>query len=520
VIDFPGRMKGFAMRQTQSREKASLLLVLLCPLLAALAAAAQTAPGSPGTPSSYPGAAGGSVTLSPTGGSSSQGTAPGVTTQGPFQGSVPTGQATGTTIGISLKDAFDRALKYNLGVIESNQNTRAARAEKLHALNALLPTLYGQLSGSVEQINLQAQGLRLNTIPGIPIPTLVGPFSVADIRGYLSQRVFNWSDIKNWKSASLSETAAFYSYKSDRDLVVLVTATAYLQVVADGANVESNQAQVRTNQAIYQQNLDQNRQGVVASIDVLRAKVQLQTQQQQLIAVENQLAIDKLTLARVIGLPNGQEFQLTDKVPYALLADVTLEQALAQAHATRPDYLAAKAQVRAAELAHQAAVAENYPWVGVNGNYGDIGSPNFAHSHGTFAVAGTLTIPLFLGSQVRADKLQADSALQDRKAQLADLGGKIDDQVRTAFLNLRSSGELVTVAQSNMELANQTLIQSQDRFTAGVTNSVEVVQSQQTVAAANQAYISSLYSYNAAKISLAQAIGVAEQSGLEYLGVK
>jgi outer membrane protein TolC len=520
VIDVPGKMKGFAMRQTPSREKAILFLVLLCPLLAALAATAQTAPGNSGSPSSYPSSAGAGVTLSPTGGPSSPGTAPGVTTQGPFQGSVPTGQATGTTIGISLKDAFDRALKYNLGVIESNQNTRAARAERLHYLNALLPTLYGQLTGSVEQINLQAQGLRLNIIPGIPIPTLVGPFSVADIRAYLSQRVFNWSDIKNWKSASQSETAAFYSYKSDRDLVVLVTATAYLQVVADGANVESNRAQVRTNQAIYQQNLDQNREGVVASIDVLRAKVQLQTQQQQLIAVENQLAIDKLTLARVIGLPNGQDFQLTDKVPYALLADVTLEQALAQAHATRPDYLAAKAQVRAAELAHQAAAAENYPSIGINANYGDIGSPNFGRSHGTFAVAGTVTIPLFLGSQVRADKLQADSVLENRKAQLADLGGKIDDQVRTALLNLHSSSELVTVAQSNIELANQTLTQAQDRFTAGVTNTVEVVQAQQTVAVANQAYISSLYSYNAAKIALAQAIGVAEQSGLEYLGVK
>ncbi|HKD81078.1 MAG TPA: TolC family protein [Candidatus Angelobacter sp.] len=440
--------------------------------------------------------------------------------QSPFQGSVPTGQATGTTLALTLKDAFSRALQYNLGAIQSNQNTRAAHAERLRNLSALLPNLYGQLSGAVQQINLQAQGLRLNTIPGVPIPTLVGPFSVQDARAYLSQKIFNWSDIKNWKSASESETAALYSYKSDRDLVVLVTATAYLQVVSDAANVESNRAQVRTNQAIYDQNLDLNKHGVIADIDVLRAKVQLQTQQQQLIAVENQLAIDKLTLARIIGLPNGQQFQATDTIPYSALTGVTLEQALQQAQTTRSDYLAAKAQVRAAELAQQGAAAENYPSVGVNANYGDIGSPNFNRSHGTFSVAGTVTVPLFLGTQVRADKLKADATLQNRKAQLADLGGKIDTEVRTAFFNLNSSGELVTVAQSNIELANQTLTQSQDRFRAGVTNNLEVVQAQQAVAAANQAYIASLYSYNAAKISLAQAIGVAEQSGLEYLGVK
>jgi outer membrane protein TolC len=387
-------------------------------------------------------------------------------------------------------------------------------------LSALLPYLSGQLTGSVEQINLQAQGLRLQTIPGIPIPTLVGPFTVADIRAYLSQKVFNLSDIRNWKSATQAETAASYSYKSDRDLVVLVTATAYLQVIADAANVESNRAQVNTNQAIYQQNLDQNKQGVVAGIDVLRAKVQLQAQQQQLIAVENQFAIDKLTLARIIGLPNGQEFQLADKIPYQALSGITLEQALQKAQANRPDYLAAKAQVRAAELALQAAAAENYPSVGLNANYGDIGSPNFGRSHGTFAVVGTVTIPLFLGTQVRADKLRADSVLQDRKAQLADLSGKIDDQVRTAFFNLHASAELVAVAQSSVELANQTLTQAQDRFRAGVTNNLEVVQAQQAVAAANQSYIAGLYTYNAAKISLAQALGVAEQSGLEYLGVK
>jgi outer membrane protein TolC len=460
------------------------------------------------------------VTVTPTGGQPSPGTAPGVTTQGPFQGSVPTGKATGTVLPITLKDALDRALKYNLGIIQSDQSTRAARAQRLRNLSALLPNLYGQLLANIQQVNLQALGLRQNVIPGGRIPTIVGPFAVEDVRGYLTQDVFNWSYIQNLRSASQSETAAKLSYKSDRDTVVLVTATAYLQVIADIANVDSNQAQVRTNQTIYDRNVDQFEQGTVASIDVLRSKVQLQTQQQQLIAVQNQLSIDKLTLARIIGLPNGQEFELTDKVPYTELTGITLEQALAQAYVTRPDYQAAKAQVRAAELAYQAAAAENYPSLGISANYGDIGSPNFGTSHGTFTVAGTMTIPLFLGTQVRADKLQADTVLQNRKAQLADLGGKIDDQVRTAFFNLQSSSELVAVGRSNIDLANQTLVQSQDRFEAGVTNNVEVVQSQQAVAAANQSYIASLYSYNAAKIALAQAIGVAEQFGLAYLGVK
>jgi outer membrane protein TolC len=274
---------------------------------------------------------------------------------------------------------------------------------------------------------------------------------------------------------------------------------------------------LNTAQTLYQQDVDRGKQGVIASIDVLRSQVELQTQQQRVIAAENQLNIDKLTLARVIGLPKGQEFQLTDSVPYAPLDGLTLDQALQQAHSTRPDYLSAQSQVLAAEFSLGAAAAENYPFLSTDTNYGDIGSPNFGTSHGTLSFEVALNIPIFQGSRVRADKLQADSALQQRKAELADLDGKIDDQVRTAFYNLKSSSDLVAVARSNIDLANQTLTQAQDRFSAGVADNLEVVQAQESVASANQSYIASLYSFNLAKISLAQALGVAEQSGLRYL---
>ena len=132
----------------------------------------------------------------------------------------------------------------------------------------------------------------------------------------------------------------------------------------------------------------------------------------------------------------------------------------------------------------------------------------------------TLNVPIFRGTRVRADTLEADAALRQRQAELADLDGEIDQQVRTAFFNLRSSSDLVTVAQSNIELANQTLVQAQDRFTAGVANNLDVVQAQESVASANQSYIASLFTYNLAKISLAQAMGVAEQSALTFLGAK
>ncbi len=222
--------------------------------------------------------------------------------QSPFLGSVPTGQVTGNALELSLKDAFARALKYNLGVIESGENTRAAHAVRLRNLNALLPNLAARVSGSVEQLNLRALGFVIN-IPGLRIPAIVGPFGVADARAYFSQELFNWSDVKSWKSATESERASQSTYKSDRNLVVLTAGNAYLLVISDVATVDSIRAQVKTAQTLYQDSVDRNKQGVIASIDLLRARVELQTQQQRLIAAQNQLAIDKLTLARVIGLP-------------------------------------------------------------------------------------------------------------------------------------------------------------------------------------------------------------------------
>jgi outer membrane protein TolC len=449
----------------------------------------------------------------------SPGRSAGQSAQSPFLGSVRTGKAEPTDLALSLEDAFARALQYNLGLIESEQSTRSTRALRLRNLSALLPDLSAQVSATRQTVNLQALGLRLQ-IPGVVVPTVVGPFSVADARGYLSQEIVNWSSIKSWKSAAESEKASRFSYRSDRDLVVYTTANAYLLVISDEATVETTRAQLKTAETLHERAVDQNQAGVVAAIDVLRARVELQTQQQRLIAAENQLAIDKLALARVIGLPKGQAFHVADAVPYAPLSGISLEEALPRAHATRPDYLAAQARVRAAEQARQAAAAGYYPSLGATASYGASGSPNFGSAHDTYSVGVAVSIPLFPGTRVKADKLQADASLQQRRAELADLDGRIDDEVRTAFFNLQSSSDQVAVAESNRDLAAQTLTQAQERSSAGVADNLEVVQAQESVAAANQSYIAALYAHNLAKVSLSLAVGEAEQSALPYLGAK
>jgi outer membrane protein TolC len=276
---------------------------------------------------------------------------------------------------------------------------------------------------------------------------------------------------------------------------------------------------VESAQALYAKAHDQQLAGVVPAIDALRAQVEFQTRQQQLIAARNDYAKQKLLLARTIGLPPGQEFNLTDKSPYEPLTPMSLEQALQRAYALRPDYLAAVQQVRGAQLFRRAATAEHLPSLNLAGDYGAAGV-NVGNSHGVFDVGATLAIPIFAGGRAHADALQAEATLRQSKQQLDSLRGQIDYDVRAALLDLNSAADQVEVARQALDLANQTLDQARDRFTAGVTDNLEVVQAQEAVATANESFISSLYAHNVAKISLARAIGFAEEGVKQYLESK
>src|SRR6266699_2906181 len=372
-------------------------------------------------------------------------------TESPYLGSVPTGAPTGTVLQLSLSDALDRGLKYNLGLIESDVRMRTTRAARLKDLNELLPNVKASISQTVEQVNLRALGFHFN-VPGIP--TVVGPFGIQDARGNISQELFDWNSIEKLRASNERVKASQNSYKSSRDLVILAVANAYLQVIADSSTIESQQAQLSTSQALYQRARDQRAAGVAARIDELRAQVEFQTQQQRLITARDQQSKDMLSLARAIGLPTGQGFSLTDNAPFALPQGVSLDKALQDAYANRPDYLSAQLEVRAAGLSRKAAVAENFPTVTSAANYGDIG-PNFGNSHGTITASASVNIPIFQGTRVKADVLEADATLQQKQAQLEDLKGHIDQDVRSAFLDLDSASELVKVAQNNMDLARE-----------------------------------------------------------------
>ncbi|HML16306.1 MAG TPA: TolC family protein [Bryobacteraceae bacterium] len=429
-----------------------------------------------------------------------------------FQGSVPSGQATAAPIPLSLEDAIARGLKTNLGLLVRDTGNQLARIERKRALINLLPDIQGSAQATEQQLDLASFGFHFAGVPSV-----IGPFHYVGAQAALGQTVFDWTALKNKLSADQNQKAAQLSVEDGRDLVVQAVASAYLQIISDAARIEATKAVVATAQALYQRAHDQHVAGVSPAIDELRSQVELKTQQQVLLAQQNQSDKDKLALGRVIGLASGQDFSLTDTVPYRPLESLAPADALHQALETRADYRSALMQVRAAESARVAVLAERYPTLGLAANYGDIGE-NFNNSHGIFTVTGSLKFNIFDSGRIRSDIDQADAIIQQRRNELADLQGQIDFQIRAALLDLKTAADQVAVSQDNLNLANQTLEQARDRFAAGVADNIEVVQAQESVANANQSLISSIYMHNLAKVSLARAIGATATNLQKFMG--
>jgi outer membrane protein TolC len=436
--------------------------------------------------------------------------------QGSFASSVPERPVSGV-LQLSLETSIARGLKQNLGALLANEDVRSARGARWQQLSALLPnvTTSSYVDGSLVDLAEYGFTYNLHNV-GVNIPSIVGPFGYLDSRAYVTQSIFDWKAINNVHAASENVKSAQSTYQDARDLVVLAVGYLYFETVADQARIDTAQAQVNTAQALYDQANDQVQAGTSPAIDALRAHVELQSRQQQLIQAKNGFAIQKLSLARVIGLAPGQEFTLTDTSLYQPFAGLSLEEALKRAYASRSDYQAALADVRAAEYSRKAAEAGYLPSLAFSGDYGLAGTIPELTTHGVFDVRGTLTIPIFLGGRVKGDVAQAEARLKQSRDRADNLRAQIDADVRTALFNVESAEQLVAVSASNIDLAEQTLAQSEDRFRAGVTDTVEVVQAQQAVASAHEDYISSLYQDNYAKISLARALGAAEVGVKDY----
>ena len=349
------------------------------------------------------------------------------------------------------------------------------------------------------------------SVPGFHIPTVVGPYNYFALQASLSQTVANLTAIDNYRSAKATARASQYSLQDARDLVTLAVGGAYLQVLAAQARVDAAQAQLDTANAVFHQSTEQHRQGVLAQLNVDQSQVQTLTQQQQIITLRNDLAKQKINLARLTGLPPNADYQLTDSFPFSPAPVQSVDDAVAQRRTT-------------------ARRPQGRPIAGGGSREGPVGRARRAPAlgfgqrrlrgdrHQPRPIARSLHrgrhaqhSDLARRAKPAGDIAQAEAVLAQRQAELEDTRGQIEAEVREAYLDLEAAAGQVEVARKNLQVAQETLEMTRARMEAGVINTVEVVQAQQTVSSAQLDLINSVFAHNLAKLSLARALGHAEQ---------
>jgi outer membrane protein TolC len=432
--------------------------------------------------------------------------------QNPFLGSVPTGTVSSDPIALSLTDAITRGLRYNLGVIENQASLRHARAQRLRALSAMVPSISALLQQNVDDLNRVAIGLK---IPGLPNAS--GQFGFQESYVTFSDNGLNLDSLYRYRASKQEAEAQRLQLDDAGNVVALAVGTAYLQVQSSEARVETAKAELDSARELEAQALNRVNSGLAAEIDGFRATVQKQTSEQRLTVAAANLDKDKLTLGRLIGLPSGQQFNAISKAAYQPWAAGDLASLLAQARNDRADIKSAAATAHSTQLAKRAAQFQRAPGISLNGYYGSIGT-NLARSDSTYSLVATVSLPIFTGGRIRSDIQDASAQLDRRQSEYADIVGRVDYEVRNAFTDLQAADSAVKVAEKNSQLAQRTLDQARDRFLNGVTNNLEVIEAQQDVAAANENYISSLFAHNLAKLTLLRAMGSAQKDVNKYLG--
>ncbi|HEX4022350.1 MAG TPA: TolC family protein [Acidobacteriaceae bacterium] len=496
----------------------SILLSAACALLFGAMVCGQSAAQGFGQPAHASGGTGSTILLATPYASSTA-------ISNAYSGSVTTVRATAETIPLSLDDAIRRGLEHNLALVLAQQNQRIASGTELQGLNYLLPNISAQAARNRNDINLVALGFRPGLLaqfpPGIiPPGTTLGPVVTVNevsAQANLQQSLFDLSAIEEYRAEKEKQTVAYYQMESTRGFVILDVATSYLQALADAANVANARGLLDADAVLQQQTKDADTAGTATHLDLLRAQVQYQQQEQVLIADQNALDKAKIALNRQIGLPAEQPIQLTDQTPYADLAQTTIEQARRIAYANRQDYQGMQAQLRAADRQRSAARYERLPSLSFQGNYGVTGTVGGIY-HGTFLAEGNLSVPLFREASLRGDRDVAEASKNNALSQLADLHTKIEAQLRDSLLDIAASKQLVEVARSNVDLAHTSLSDATDRFKNGVDDNLPVVQAQATLASAQAQLVNSLYQFNQSKLGLARNLGIIEQQYHAYLG--
>ena len=406
---------------------------------------------------------------------------------------------------LTLRDAVQLALKQNPRVILANLGVAQSEQERNIARSALLPQVSARGNEFVNRVNLESSiGFRF---PGFS--QHVGPYRYEQIGAGFNAAVL---DLTLWRRYRASQAGIDTSRAQEttvREESVLLVVSQYLGSQRAAADVEAARSRVDLAQALYEQAADLLKNGVGPGIDALRSNVQLQNEKQRLIVARTQLETALYALARLLNVDPKQRVELADAVSFFDTPEVNLDQTLERAWQARPELRQILSRQQRAELELRAASDARLPKVSVSGFWAEQGL-NGSTAIPVYSYQANLDVPLFTGGRIQAERTRAELAIRQLKQQEQEVRNRIVLDVQTSIAQLGSARSEVDVAKLGIDLARQEVEQARDRFQAGVTNNVEVIQAQDGLARAGDNQIAALYRYNQARALLARSVGQME----------
>jgi outer membrane protein TolC len=410
---------------------------------------------------------------------------------------------------ITLEQAIKFAIENNLSTLLAREGLSSARGRATQLLAELLPDVSASAFQQNRTANLRAQGISFGTSPFAP-PAFVGPFNTFDARLNFAQTVFSLAAIRDYKSGQAGVRAAALQIPLARQQVASAVSIAYLNVLRDDRTIDAARADLELAQGLLKLAQDQLSAGVATGIDVVRAQTNVAQNRLRLLQAQTNSEQSRLTLERIVGLPQGESLRLLDPLRFTEESLPPVQTAIETAMANRFEIQIAEETVRQRELERGARVADQYPSLQAFGDYGDSGNRPYENSVPTRAYGMRLNVPIFNGGLTRGRIAVAASLKRQAELELSDTRGQVEADVRLSFTTLRTAVEQVRAADETFNLAERELQLARDRFQAGVADNIEVINAQTALQDARSGQINALAAYNAARANLAAALGRAE----------
>jgi len=414
---------------------------------------------------------------------------------------------THTPLPFSLTQAIERALAQNPELQIANLQIAVSQQDHKIARSAVLPQASANADETIRRINVE-------TLIGRQVPLIgqvSGPFQAVVAGPAFSTPVL---DLHLWRLYNASNDRLATSRadaQTRREEISLLVVSQYLGVLRAMASVDASKSRVEVAKALVGQAKALHQAGVATRVDEVRAEVKLRQEEQALIVSQTDVQTALYALARLLNVPQEQEIQVSDAAPFAETVELPSDANVETALRNRAELIAAASRKRAAESERSATVAESLPSLRFQSAWDQAGR-NLPGMIPAYTYEVSFSVPIFTGGRLSAERQRAQILVQQAAQSETDARNRVAEQVKSSVAEWKAARNEVGVANDALRLAREELDLARGRFEAGVTDNIELISAQDSLARANDNQIDALYRFSAARAALARAIGRVEET--------